>query len=226
MAAVLTFCLELSPKDRPFLTPLAGGTTNLIAWDLDKGLPERVFRALFSGKAPRWQKRWVLRLNPPGDCGMFLGGGLIAEGVARFRERRERELNPWEGLTFVPLNLWRQKTRNLLYLETKEHGQKGPFWAFLVTTMERLFGTIDPLPGCSLQNLRALALKRKSALWRGLFNLWQGRSPEDPARGIYSFCTQRIVIYTPELALDGEIYTSSSGCFTVELAGEVDFLTW
>jgi len=226
LAAILTFWLDLPAENRPFLTPLLGGTTNLIVRDLTSTPPEKLLKALFKGCLPRIKRRTVMRLNPPGACGMFLGGGLVAEGVSRFRERRHKgEGAPWKALGFVPAKLWSQETqRPIEFLESSNLLKRGPFWFFFLTTLKRLFGWFDPLKECSSEKLRGLALK-KGVNFSALFlKYWIGKRLEVPH--VHHVCEKQLLVYAQELALDGEIYYSPSKRFLVEVAGEVEFLIW
>ena len=225
IAMVLTLYEKL--RSKPLLSFLPGGTTNLIAKDLSSLSQEEILKAVVWGSF-KVVRRKILKLWPPGVCGMFLGGGIIMDGVELFRKRR---LLKGEGsflFLFLPL-FWRilsKRTKNpILKIEARDHQHHGPFWLLWVTTLQRIFGFFDPFLHC--EGLKAGAISDPFALLKPKFlsSFFRERTLPFGGKEPLFFCTPKLTIYTNQLALDGEIYTSPSGRFLVEEAGEVALIS-
>jgi len=227
-AQVLTSYFRWPEANRPALSLLPGGTTNLVPRDLGHTDQIKALRRALSGRPPRFERRAVLRVTPPGVCGFFLGAGLIAEGVERFRSHRAAGGNPWKALSFLPRKVWRQSTEKVLdFVETGDLLLRGPFWFFLATTLKRLWRRFAPWPSCPAQEIKALAFKQGAGLRHCLAALLKPNPSRDLSlKGIYSLCVPRVIVYTREVALDGEPLVSPDNRFALEIAGEVEFWVW
>lgn len=229
--AVLSECLRSSaPTDVPALVPIPGGTTNMNATDLGiTGRPDAVLgrlRQLFSNPLyPPRVSRPVLSIRSPGDetrHGMFLGAGIIADGVKHFSTRvRGRGVtgemaSGWVVMRYVALLLAGRVPDTLpLRLRTHEDGEVQPdsdSLLFLATTLDRLLLGARPYWGDGSGPMRYSRIDYPPGkLWSALPALYRGDA--ETLRSIPGYHSRRLrhleVAMDGEYVIDGEIYAAT-----------------
>ncbi len=233
----------------PRLSVLPGGTTNLIAGDLGlMGSQKRAIKRLsymLEDKDETWifaTHRDVLRLSREDGLvryGMFLGGGLVSEGVALYeKDFRKRTKGASLGIVLTVIKclfgLFRQK-RSCSYMEINVNNQssiKGGVCVLLCTTLERLFLGTHPFWARARRGIRmSLLLSGARGLLRFMPYILSGRPHPalTPENGYFSCRFFRAEVRTNSpLALDGELITpyGESPRVLLEYGGKVVFLQW
>ena len=236
----------------PYLAILPGGTTNLIALDvgprgsqsaaikrLDKVL-EREQKA--KTVSMQMQKRVILRVSSSRHNGryfMFLGGGLIAEGVAFFEKSfRDRSRTPFLSVAYTLFRYLAQFLTEKAGYETmkfvldEKERISGEVGCFMVSSLERLFWGIKPFwhyhPGKG--NITVFFKKAKKFM-RLLPFILSGRTNPDLTlkNGYFSSNFSKVHVFSRSaLAVDGELMPpeGSESCFTIEKASELLFWKW
>ena len=202
VSGVLTVCLRAGEK--PLVSVLPGGTTNLIAWDVSRPSGQlKILENFLTGAPGVFLTRRLVRVKPKEVYGLFGGAGLIAQGVARYNERRVKEgLLGLRNALPVALRLLKEGAPGAK-LKARSFFEAA---AVLVTTLERVFLPVAPFLQKPCPSLKV-----------GLF-----------PRRLFPFkvlCLPRLELLSPLFALDGEILRAEDG-FVIETTEEITFARW
>ncbi|WP_022853611.1 diacylglycerol kinase family protein [Thermodesulfatator atlanticus] len=210
ISAFLTaYFRELKPPEIE-IAVLPGGTNNLIAWDVARPFNQlKIFKAFLSHQRPRMLKRKALRIEPGKFFGMFCAAGLLAEGTFLYNELRKKEgVKGMKNILKVIAKLGKRGLRRELPLLVEPQSLVYAPETAMFTTLERLFIPLFPFP--KVRNCREIK--------GGIF----------PQKLIpfKTFCTPKVRIHTPAIALDGEMIKSSDNVFELTTTKELTFLKW
>lgn len=236
--AVLTVLLGSYPGEKlPLLAIVPGGTTNMIAGDVDRGGPSmRSLRALlgsarFGRLAAKVVERPVMRMDLGSDTdsvfGMFFGAGAIYHGIRFCRQyihtlglRGETGpglalavflskvvLGGQGGALFPPLTAWGT-------VDGKERRSR-QYLGIMATTLNRLFLGLDPFWGEGRGDLRMTALSYGPRYaWRAALPIMRGKPNAyvRPENGYESLNADDVMLHIDSgFTLDGELYTPLPG---------------
>jgi diacylglycerol kinase family enzyme len=243
-AALTTLALRCAFATPPQLLVLAGGTTNMSAYDLGShGKPAALLGALLAGRLSSTRRRVleVREADGTSRCGFFLTAGGLPQAVRECRAFRAQSRLPgmggalgtavWIARRLARIALGRAPFAPLpLTLQT---GNVPPVTrdAFLLiaTTQQRLALGIRPWWGSTGGVIHVTTISRPARrLMLALPGLLRGRPPvfADAAAGYDSRSTD-VFTLTPGggYALDGEDYLPPTGSpLTVRAGPEFEFL--
>ncbi len=248
--AVLTVLFQMKLfVTQPQLIVLPGGTTNMIAGDVNvSGNQDKVLRRLLQlmqksiDSGTRIQKP-IIRLQIPGHdvkYGMFFGAAGISQGIQYYRENMHNgSMGGFPGifLTIVRF-LWAIVLRHRKFpvsarLTVSVNGQPlqpENYMFLLVSTLGQLFWGLRPFWGKGSGPLLFTAVRARARfLLRLLPFLARGRKLDSATEenGYYSYNTDQIELYTGDsVALDGEIYTprTADEPILLQCGGHVTFI--
>lgn len=243
-AALTALSLRSPFASPPTLLVLAGGTTNMSAYDLGShGRPARLLRALLAGALTGTRRRALYVREPDGTCrcGFFLTAGGLAQAVRDCRAFRETSTLPgmrsalgtglWIVARLAQLLLGRSPFTALPidYRVDNEPARHREALLLLATTHQRLALGLTPWWGTGRGPIKTALISRPARRFTlALPGLLRGRPPAwaNTAAG-YESQTATTLHLTPTggYALDGEDYFPSAGSELVVSAGpEFEFL--
>ncbi len=230
----------------PYLCLLPGGTTNLNSHDvgIKKGQIEAVkrLRTLQKkgfGKNICLRKRNIIKVSnhQAFDYGMFLGGGLVAQGVSFFKKRYGKSRKgTTNGLVLTILkfvwSFWRASfSPQRIKLDIDgNRSLDGLVSVFLVSSLESFWGGLQPFwaKGPGALKMSVFFNRPKRLVFLLPYVLFGRFHPAMNLENGYFSCRffQATLKTDEELALDGELIESKDQPFVIENAGEVIFWTW
>jgi hypothetical protein len=243
-AALTTLALRSPFASPPQVLVLAGGTTNMSAYDLGShGRPVAQLRALLGGRLRTTRRRVLAVREDDGTtrCGFFLTAGGLPQAVRDCRAFREQSRLPgmrsalgtatWIVGRLARLLAGRAPfvSRPLVVQADEAPAAVRDAFLLLATTHERLALGLTPWWNGAGGPIRVTTISAPARrLARVLPGLLRGRPPAfvDAAAG-YASGTVRTLRLTPSggYALDGEDYLPPAGSTLVVSAGpEFEFL--
>lgn len=232
IALLLGLLLEAPPEPFPLLALVAGGTTNMNAADIGlRGRPAPALARLLAWcERPRpeaLRERPILRLQAdaaPPHYGLFMGIGLIAQGVARSGELRAAARWPAlvpPVLTIGMLLALLRRNHGLaapLALEIDVDGRRCPAAAvqtLFATTLDALMLGLRPFGGgAPAEYLHWGGIEPMlTAPWRTLPAFLRGRTHPDvtPENGYHRGTARELMLhYSGRYMVDGELYALRS----------------
>jgi diacylglycerol kinase family enzyme len=243
-AALTTLALRSPFAEPPRLLVLAGGTTNMSAYDLGShGKPAALLGALLAGRLTTTRRRvlGVREADGTTRCGFFLTAGGLPQAVRECRAFRERSRLPglggalgtaaWIAGRLARLPVGRAPFAPLpLTLQTGDApAVTREAFLLLATTLQHLAFGIRPWWSSAGGAIHVTTISRP-ARWLGLAlpGLLRGRPPAfaNSAAGYESRSTDAFTL-TPGggYALDGEDYFPPAGsALTVRSGPQFEFL--
>lgn len=243
-AALTTLCLRSTFASSPKLLVLAGGTSNMSAYDFGShGCPAQLLYALLAGTLATTRRRVLCVREADGTsrCGFFLTAGGLPPAVRACRAFRDT--NRWPGMrSGLGTGLWiaARLTRLLIgrtpfkawpvdYRVDTEAPCHREALVLLATTHQRLAFGLTPWWGVGAGPIRITLINhpaRRLAL--ALPGVLRARPPDwaDAAAGYESRMATLLHLTLPGgYALDGEDYSPPAGSELVVSAGpEFEFL--
>lgn len=243
-AALTTLCLRSTFAFSPTLLVLAGGTSNMSAYDLGShGRPARLLCALLAGTLATTRRRvlCVREVDGTGRCGFFLTAGGLPLAVRDCRTFRAT--SRWPGMrSALGTGLWiaARMARLLIgrapfkawpvdYRVDAEAACHREALVLLATTQQRLAFGLTPWWGVGVGPIRLTLINRPARrLVLALPGVLRARPPAwaDAAAG-YESRMATVLHLTPPggYALDGEDYFPPAGSELLVSAGpEFEFL--
>ena len=243
-AALTTLSLRSPFASTPTLLVLAGGTTNMSAYDLGShGRPARLLHGLLAGALVTARRRvlCVREADGTGRCGLFLIAGGLPSAIRDCRAFRAAHRWPgmrsalgtglWIAARLARLLIGRMpfKAQPVDYQVDAEAVRHRQTLVLLATTHQRLAFGLRPWWGVAAGPLRITLVNRPARrLALALPGLLRGRPPAfaNAAAGYESHKASTLHLTpTGGYALDGEDYFPPAGSeLTVSTGPEFEFL--
>jgi hypothetical protein len=243
-AALTTLSLRSPFASPPTLLVLAGGTTNMSAYDLGShGRPARLLRRLLAGRLALTRRRVLCVRETDGTtrCGFFLTAGGLPQAVRDCRRFRETSAVPgmrsalgtaaWISGRLLRLLAGREpfEALALSWQPEAEPARSCEALLLLASTHERLALGLRPWWGAGSGPIRTTLISRPARrLARALPGLLRGRPPAfaNSAAGYESRAASTLHLTpTGGYALDGEDYFPPAGsALAISAGSEFEFL--
>lgn len=244
-AALTTLSLRSPFPSLPTLLVLAGGTSNMSAYDLGShGRPARLLHGLLAGALATTRRRVLCVREADGTrrCGLFLIAGGLPSAIRDCRAFRDTHRWPgmrsalgtglWIAARLARLLIGRMpfKAQPVDYRVDAEAVRHRQTLVLLATTHQRLAFGLRPWWGVAAGPLRITLVNRPARrLALALPGLLRARPPAwaDAAAGYESHTATTLHLTPPGgYALDGEDYCPSGGGeLRVSVGPEFEFLT-
>lgn len=250
-AALTAVDRAADPGAWPLLAPVAGGTANVTARDLDAGEPmlrrlERLRRWRDGVLEGRRLRRAVLRVEHPDVgtlCGMFFGTGLAATGVRYFQERPGglETTGQRTSALVVARVLWglafggmeeTVEPRSLTAAPDGDPPRDHTCLLCVAGTLERFLLGTRPYWGAGEDPIHFTLVERGARrLWRRLPRLATGRAGDvlTPEEGYRSRDVRSLALrFDGPFVIDGELHRvrAGRGPVLIEVADEPEWLTF
>lgn len=243
-AALTTLSLRSPFASRPTLLVLAGGTTNMSAYDLGShGRPARLLRRLLAGGLAVTRRRGLCVREADGTahCGFFFTAGGLPQAVRDCRAFRETSVLPgmrgtlgtatWISGRLLCLLAGREPVDALPvdYRLDAEPAAHREALLLLASTHERLAVGLRPWWGAGSGPIRTTLIGRpaRRLAW-ALPGLLRGRPPAwaNATAGYESRAASTLQLTpTGGYALDGEDYVAPAGSpISISVGPEFEFL--
>lgn len=243
-AALTTLCLRSAFALPPTLLVLAGGTSNMSAYDIGShGRPARLLRALLAGRLSTVRRRVLCVREADGTrrCGFFLTAGGLPQAVRDCRVFRDT--NRWPGMrSALGTGLWIAsrlarlligrmpfKAQPIDYRMDAAAVRHREALVLLATTHQRLAFGLTPWWGVGAGPIKITLINRPARrLALALPGVLRGRPPvgANTAAGYESQTVTTLQLTPPGgYALDGEDYFPPAGSeLAVDAGPEFEFL--